>query len=66
MPLSEETNKVDLVCLTAVDGLVVIVTVDRVESVVVGKLLFGDCFLGLQAKNSIDVFFLLDIGKFAP
>lgn len=66
MPLSEETNKVDLVSLTAVDRLIVIVTVDRVESVIIGELLLGDCFLGLQAKHSIDVFFLLDIGKFAP
>jgi hypothetical protein len=57
---------VDLVCLTAVDCLIVIVTVDRVESVVIGELLLGDCFLSLQAKDSIDVFFLLDIGKFAP
>lgn len=66
MPLSEETNKVDLVGLTAVDCLEVIITVDRVEPVVIGELLLGDCLLGLQAEDSIDVLFLLDIGKFPP
>ena len=66
MPLSEETNKVDLVCLTAVDCLIVIVTVDRVESVVIGELLLGDCLLGLQAKDSIDVLFLLFFCKLPP
>ena len=66
MPLSEETNKVDLVGLTAVDCLEVIVTVDWVEPVVIRELLLGDCLLGLQAEDSIDVLFLLDIGKFPP
>jgi hypothetical protein len=66
MPLSEETNKVDLVGLTAVDCLEVIITVDRVEPVVIGELLLGDCLPGLQAEDSIDVLFLLDIGKFPP
>ena len=66
MPLSEEANKVNLVGLTAVDCLEVIVTVDRVEPVVIGELLLGDRLLGLQAEDSIDVFFLLDVGKFPP
>lgn len=66
MPLGEETDKVDLVGLTAVDCLEIVVTVDRVESVVIGELLFGDCLFGLQAEDSIDVFFLLDVGKFPP
>ena len=66
MPLGEETNKVDLVGLTAVHCLEIVVTVDRVEPVVIGELSLGDCFLGLQAKDSIDVFFLLDVGKFPP
>jgi hypothetical protein len=47
MPLREETDKVDFVGLTAVDGLEIVVTVDRVEIVVIGELLFGDCLLGL-------------------
>ena len=66
MPLSEEANKVDLVCLTAVDRLEIIVTVDRVEPVIIGELLLGNCFLSLQAKDSVDVRFLLDLSKFPP
>lgn len=66
MPLREETDKVDLVGLTAVDRLEIVVTVDRVESVVIGELLFSDCLFSLQAKDSIDVFFLLDVGEFPP
>lgn len=66
MPLCKETNKMDLAGLTAVNRLEVIVTVDRVEIVVIGELLFRDCLLGLQAKDSIDVLFLLGICKFPP
>ena len=66
MPLGEETDKVDLVGLTAVDRLEIVVTVDWVESIVIGELLFSDCLFSLQAKNSIDIFFLLDVGKFSP
>lgn len=66
MPLREKSNKVNLVGLTAVDCLEVVVTVDRVESVVIGELLLGDCLLGLQAKDSIDVLFLLGFLKFPP
>jgi hypothetical protein len=66
MPLSEEPNKVDLVGLTAVDRLEIIVSIDRVEPVIIRELLLGDCLLGLQAKDSIDVRFLLDFSKFPP
>lgn len=66
MPLSKETNKVNLVGLAAVDCLEVIVTVDWVEPVVIGELLLGDCLLGLQTEDGIDVLFLLDFGKFPP
>lgn len=47
MPLREETNKVDLVRLAAVNRLEIVETVDRVEPVVIGELLLGDCFLSL-------------------
>lgn len=48
------------------DCLEIIVTIDWVESCVIGELLLGDCFLGLQTKNGIDVFLLLDIRKCSP
>lgn len=47
VPLREEPNEVDLIGLTAVDGLEVVETVDRLESVVIGELLLGNCFFGL-------------------
>lgn len=47
MPLGEETDKVYLVGLTAVNCLEIVVTIDRIEPVVIGELLFGDCLLGL-------------------
>ena len=66
MPLREKSHEVNFVGLTAVDCLEVVVTVDRVESVVIGELLLGDCLLGLQAKDSIDVLFLLFFCEFPP
>lgn len=56
----------DLVGLAAVDCLEIVVTVDRVESCVIGELLFRDCFLGLQAQDGIDVFLLLDVWQGSP
>jgi hypothetical protein len=66
VPLREETDKVDLVSLTAVDCLEVIIAVDRVESIVVGELLLGNSFLGLQAKDGIDVLLLLNVREGSP
>jgi hypothetical protein len=66
MPLRKETDKVDLVGLTAVDCLEVIIAVYRVESIVIGELLLRDSFLGLQAKDGIDVLLLLDIREGSP
>jgi hypothetical protein len=66
VPLREETDKVDLIGLTAVDCLEVIIAVDRVESIVVGELLLGDSFFGLQTKDGIDVLLLLDVREGSP
>jgi hypothetical protein len=66
VPLREETDKVDLVGLTAVDCLEVIVAVDWVESIVISELLLRDSFLGLQAKDGIDVLLLLNIREGSP
>jgi hypothetical protein len=66
VPLREETDEVDLIGLAAVDCLEVIIAIDRVESIVIGELLLGDSFFGLQAKNGIDVLLLLDIREGSP
>jgi hypothetical protein len=66
MPLREEPNEMDLVSLATVDGLEIIETIDRFESVVIGELLLGDGFLGLQTQDSIDVFFLLYVWESTP
>jgi len=52
--------------LATVDCLEVVETVDGIESVVIGELLFGDRFFSLQAKDRIDVLLLLDVRKSSP
>lgn len=66
MPRSKVANKVDMRCLTVVYSVKVIVAVDRVQCAVVGELLLRDCWVILQAKDSIDVVFPLVCCQFAP
>lgn len=66
VPLGKESNEVDLVCLAAVYSLEVIVTVERVELVIVGELLLGDRVLALQAEDSVDVFLSLRVAQCSP
>ena len=66
MPLCEEPDPVDIVRLAAVDRLEVVETIEWVESGVVGELLPGDWFFGLQAKDCVDVFLLLDVCEGSP
>jgi len=60
------TNEVDVGCLAVVHGMEVVVAVDRVQSCVVGELLFCDSWVVLEAKDSINVVFSLDSGQFTP
>ena len=66
MPLCEEPDPVDIVRLAAVDRLEVVETIEWVESGVVGELLPGDWFFGLQAKDCVDVFLLLGVCEGSP
>lgn len=66
VPLGKVTDKVNLVCLAAVDSLEVVVAVQRVEFVIVCKLLLGDGLLALQAEDSVDVLLPFNITQSSP
>jgi len=59
-------DEVDVGCLTVVNSMEVIVTVDRVQSSVIGELFLRDGWVVLKAKDGIDVVFTLDRGQFTP
>ena len=66
MPRSEVADEVDVVRLAVVHGMEVIVAVDRVQSGVVGELLFCDGWVVLKAKDGSDVVLSFEGGQFAP
>lgn len=59
-------DEVDVRGLAVVYGVEVIVAVDRVESAVVGKLLFCDRRVVLQAQHGVDVVLPLGSGQLSP
>ena len=66
VPRIEVAYEVNVVRLVVVNGMEVIVAVDRVQGAVVGELLLGDGRVVLKAKNGSDVVLTLDSGQFTP
>jgi len=66
VPRRKVADEVDVVRLAVVHGMEVIVAVDRVQSGVVGELLFRDGRVVLKAKDGSDVVLSFDGGQFTP